>query len=210
MGTRSWMGCAALVGVCVAGSALAAVDASRVAGDLHYNENRTPVGLDVRLGVGGLTGEGGALTKPGPLVGISAGAQPFRLIGVEGGLEGQRLPISDARIAQGEALWRYNLGLLAKAGPLLVQDRLRPYVGAGAGISYFNASKGAESLYRNDFVAEVPVAAGVDYRFTPGIFAGARATYRFMIGEEFADFATADNKTTGGLLNFSVTAGGRF
>lgn len=210
MGSRSWMTGVALMGLCTAGSAFAAVDASRVAGDLHYNEDRTPVGLDVRLGVGGLTGEAGSLTKAGPLVGITAGAQPFRLIGIEGGIEGQRLPISDPRVPQGEALWRYNLGLLVKAGPLIVQDKVRPYVGAGAGISYFNASSGAEGLYRNDFVGELPIAAGVDYRFTPGIYAGARATYRFMVGEDFADAATLDAKTSGGLLNFSIAAGGRF
>lgn len=210
MKLRSVMGGVALVAVCSAGSAFAAIDASRVANDVKFDEATTPVGLDVRLGVGGFTGQAGQETHAGPLLGITAGAQPFKLIGVEAGVEGQRLPIADSSVAPGEALWRYNVGVMAKAGPLLVQDKMRPYVGVGAGVSYLNASKGAEGFYSNDFVTEVPLAAGVDYRFTPGLFAGARATYRAMFGEEFANGATTSADTSGGLLNFSVTAGGRF
>ncbi len=210
MKTRSGMGGIALVVLCTAGSALAAVDASRVANDINFDQRSTPVGLDVRLGVGGFTGEAGELTKAGPLLGITAGAQPWDFIGVEAGVESQRLAIDDSRVGSGEAMWRHNLGVLAKAGPLLLNQKMRPYVGAGAGVSYLNASSGAEGLYRNDFITEVPVAAGLDYRFNQGFFAGARASYRFMFGEEFANAASADLDTSGGLLNFAVTAGGRF
>ncbi len=207
---RSWMGGFALVALCTAGSAFAAIDASRVGEEINYNEARTPVGVDVRVGVGGLTGDSGARTAPGPLLGITAGAQPWRLVGVEAGIEGQRLPIDDVRVGDEQALYRYNVGVLAKAGPLVLDDKLRPYVGAGVGVSYINATDGAESVYNNDIIQEVPLAAGLDYRFTPSIYAGARATYRVLFGEEFADTADVDGDTSGNLLNFGLMVGGRF
>lgn len=210
MKARSWMGGVALVSLCMSGAALAAPGAEDIAEDLKFNEEMTPVGVDVRLGAGGLAGRGGDVTQVGPLVGIAAGAQPWRFLGVEAGAEGQRLPIDDPRIGDGEAMYRYNVGLLAKAGPTLAQDKLRPYVGVGAGVSYLNATSGAENLYRNDFITEVPLAAGVDYRFGNGIFAGARASYRVLFGEEFADAATVDGDSGGNLLNIAATVGGRF
>jgi opacity protein-like surface antigen len=215
MKIRSWMGGIAMVALCTAGSAFAAVDAADVGERLNFNPDATKVGLDVRLGIGGLTGDLGARTAPGPLLGITAGAQPWRNLGLEAGIEGQRLPIDDARVGDEQALYRYNLGVLAKAGPLVMQEKLRPYVGAGVGVSYLNVSDEAEALYENDILAEVPLAAGVDYRFTDNIFAGARASYRILVGDEFADAAnvtldpTEDN-ADGNLLNFALTVGGRF
>ncbi|HZH13305.1 MAG TPA: outer membrane beta-barrel protein [Archangium sp.] len=215
MKIRSWMGGIAMVALCTAGSAFAAVDAADVGNRLNFNPEQTRVGLDVRLGLGGLTGDLGERTAPGPLLGITAGAQPWRLIGVEAGVEAQRLPIDDNRVVDGEAMYRYNLGVLAKAGPLVMQDKLRPYVGAGVGVSYLNATEQAEALYENDILAEVPLAAGVDYRFTENIFAGARASYRVLVGDEFADTASVtldptDDNPDGNLLNFALTVGGRF
>jgi opacity protein-like surface antigen len=215
MKTRSWMGGIAMVALCSAGSALAAIEASDVGSRLDFNPDQTKVGLDVRLGVGGLTGDLGARTAPGPLLGITAGAQPWQFIGVEAGVEGQRIPIDDDRVGDDQALYRYNLGVLAKAGPLVMQEKLRPYVGLGVGVSYLNASDEAETLYENDILAEVPLAAGVDYRFTDNIFAGARASYRVLVGDEFADTASVtldptDDNPDGNLLNFALTVGGRF
>lgn len=211
MKVRSWMGGIAVVAFCAAGSAFAAIEATRVDEELKFNPDQTKVGLDVRLGVGGLTGDLGERTTPGPLLGITAGAQPWRNIGIEGGFEGQRLGIDDARVGDGEGMYRFNVGVLAKAGPLVLNDTIRPYVGTGVGVSYLNASEGAEDVYDNDLMAELPLAAGIDYRFTPSIFAGARATYRVLFGDEFADdaIATEDNPD-GNLLNFGVMVGGRF
>ncbi|HEX5746027.1 MAG TPA: outer membrane beta-barrel protein [Archangium sp.] len=215
MKIRSWMGGIAMVTLCTAGSALAAVEASDVGERLNFNPDQTKVGLDVRLGVGGLTGDLGARTAPGPLIGITAGAQPWQLLGVEAGVEGQRLPIDDDRVGDNQAMYRYNLGVLAKAGPLVLQQKLRPYVGAGVGVSYLNATDGADAIYENDILAEVPLAAGLDYRFTDNVFAGARASYRILVGDEFADTASvtlnpADDNPDGNLLNFALTVGGRF
>ncbi|HSP78218.1 MAG TPA: hypothetical protein VLQ93_06795 [Myxococcaceae bacterium] len=214
MKIRSWMGCLSVVALGTAGPALA-IEATRVGEALGFEEEKTRVGLDVHAGLGSFTGTLGERTGTGPLLGIAAGAQPWRLLGIELGYEGQRLPIEDPRVGDGEAMWRHNASLLAKAGPLLLEDRLRPFVGAGLGLSYLNASDGATDtgLYaNNDIIREVPLAAGVDYRFGEqrNIFAGARATYRLVYGEEFVDAATVVGPAKGNLLNFSATVGGRF
>jgi opacity protein-like surface antigen len=210
MKVRSWMGGFAVVALFTAGSAFAAIDASRVGTELDFQEEQTQIGLDARVGVGGFTGEAGERTAPGPMLGITAGAQPWRNLGIEAGFEGQRLPIDDDRVGDGEALYRYNLGVLAKAGPLVLNEKLRPYVGAGVGLSYINVTDDADALYTNDLIEEVPLAAGVDYRFSPNLFAGARASYRVLLGTEFADPATGTGETGGNLLNFAATVGGRF
>ena len=206
MRIRSVMGGLAASAVLLAGPALA-VEAQRVEEDLNFDARNTKVGLDVRLGLGGVTGELGEETGTGPLLGIAAGAQPWKALGIEVGYEGQRLPISDEIVGDGEALYRHNVGLLAKAGPMLDQ-KWRPYVGAGVGLSYFNVSDGAEARYDNDIVSEVPLAAGLDYNFGGAIFAGARATYRLMYGEGYADDIAGD--ADGSLFNASITLGGRF
>jgi hypothetical protein len=183
-----------------------AVEATEVGQRLDYNPN-PPVGVDVRLGLGGFTGELAEDTGVGPLLGINAGAQVWPLIGIEAGYEGQRLPVDGDVAGNGEGIWRHNVGLLAKVGPM-IDEKWRPFVGAGAGLSYLNPSEGAEVAFDNDFVTEIPVAAGVDYRLG-NIFAGARATYRVLGGEEFVeDAGTNDDK--GSLFNASITVGGRF
>ncbi|MDY7228434.1 outer membrane beta-barrel protein [Hyalangium rubrum] len=205
MRIRSVMGSLATAAVLFAGPALA-IEAQRVDEELDFDAERAKVGLDVRVGLGGVTGELGEETDTGPLLGIAAGAQVWKALGVELGYEGQRLPISDDIVGDGEALYRHNVGLLAKAGPLIDQ-KWRPYVGAGVGLSYLNVSDGAETLFDNDVVSEVPLAAGVDYNFG-AIFAGARATYRLMYGEGYADDFAGD--ADGSLFNASITLGGRF
>ncbi len=207
MNIRSVMGSLAAAAVLLAGPALA-IEAQRVDEALNFDAERTKVGLDVRVGLGGLTGDLGEQTGTGPMLGVAAGAQPWRALGIEMGYEGQRLPINDTLVGDGEAMYRHNVGLLAKAGPL-IDEKWRPFVGAGVGVSYLNATDGAEFLYDNDFISEVPLAAGLDYNFG-AIFAGARATYRLMYGEEFADQATAGGEANGNLFNASITIGGRF
>lgn len=203
---RHWMkGGVAALALGLGGPALA-VEATEVGQKLNYDQN-PPVGVDVRLGLGGFTGELADDTGVGPLLGISAGAQPWSFIGIEAGYEGQRIPVDEAVAGDGEGIWRHNVGLLAKVGPM-IDEKWRPFVGAGAGISYLNPSEGAEGDFDNDFVTEIPVAAGVDYRLG-NIFAGARATYRVLGGEEFVEDAGADDDK-GSLFNASITVGGRF
>ncbi len=192
--------------LCLGGPALA-VEAQNVGEALNYNAT-PPVGVDVRLGLGGFTGDLGDETGVGPLLGINAGAQPWSFIGIEAGYEGQRLPIDDNRVVDGEGIWRHNVGLLAKVGPL-INEKWRPFVGAGAGLSYLNPSEDAEGVYENDFVTELPLAAGVDYRLG-NLFAGARATYRIVGDEELVDNPTDFADEKGSLFNASIMVGGRF
>ncbi|PTL78568.1 hypothetical protein DAT35_39290 [Vitiosangium sp. GDMCC 1.1324] len=204
------MGGIALVAFCTAGSAFAAIDATRVAPGFKFEEGKTPVGADLRGGFGNFTGNAGSRTGTGGLLGVAADAQPWRFLGIEASYEGQRLPIDDSRVGNGEAMWRHNLSLMAKGGPLLLKDKLFPYLGAGLGLSYLNASEGAEFLYKNDFIEEVPLAAGADYHFTRHVFAGARFTYRPLFGTSFADQATGTGQTSGGLINYNLSVGGQF
>jgi Outer membrane protein beta-barrel domain len=212
MSVRSVVRGMAVAVLCLAGPAMAQVEADEVQEKVGFDPAATRVGVDVRVGVGGMTGELGELTAPGPLLGITAAAQPSEALGIEVGYEGQRLPIDDFRVGDEQAMYRHNITLLAKTGPLLMEDKLRPYVGAGVGVSYLNVTDGAQDtgLYTNDMVRELPVAAGLDYRITDNIHAGARASYRFMFGEEFANDAQLDNEAEGDLLNVGLTVGGRF
>ncbi|RKH39116.1 outer membrane beta-barrel protein [Corallococcus sicarius] len=201
--TAGWVA----AGVCIAGPAFA-VDATQVGRRSGYNEATVEGGLDVRLGLGGFTGELGDETGVGPLFGINANAQPYPLIGVEAGYEGQRVPIDDGRVGDGEGVWRNNGTLLGKLGPV-VNQKWRPFVGVGLGLSYLNPSDGAEGVYDNDWQTELPIAAGLDYRFG-NLFAGARATYRLVGGEEIVTVPGTDEDAKGSLFNGNITVGGRF
>ncbi|MFL5349405.1 MAG: hypothetical protein ACJ8AT_31780 [Hyalangium sp.] len=188
-----------------AGPALA-VEAQQVSKQLKPNPENVQAGLDVQVGFGNLTGDLAKDTGTGPLLGITGVVQPFKYLGFEAGYEGQRIPIDYALVPNGEGLWRHNAGLLAKAGPLVL-NHLRPFVGVGAGLSLINPSAGAGTIFDNDLVEEVPLAAGVEYHYGK-ISAGARATYRLMFGESFAD--ALPNEPGGNLFTASATLGGRF
>lgn len=210
------MGCMvgglAVAVLCLASPALAQIEATEVDEALGFDADATRVGVDVRAGVGIMTGDLGDRTAPGPMIGITAGAQPWRTFGIEAGYEGQRLPIDDFRVGDEQAMYRHNVSFLAKTGPLLANDKLRPYVAAGVGLSYFDVTDDAKDtgLYTNDFVREVPLATGIDYRFTNNIYAGARASYRVLFGEEFANPAEVGGEAEGDLFNLGLTLGGRF
>src|SRR5690242_10086575 len=152
--------------------------------------------LNVSL-TGGLntyTGDIGDDTGPGGFLGVQASSRPLPLVGLEVGYEGSRNPFEDLN----GGLWRHNVGALAKVGPELgVNRNLRPFVGAGFGVSLLNPSKEGEILYDNDFITEVPLAAGVEYNFG-ALTAGARATYRLVGGE---DLGLAQN---GNIVNFGL------
>ncbi len=207
MKIRSVMGGIAAATLLCAAPALAAVEAEQVSTGLKPNPENAQAGLDVHVGFGGLTGDVGKETGTGPLLGISAVAQPFNLLGFEAGYEMQRFPFDDIRVPSGEGLWRHNVGLLARAGPLVL-NHFRPFLGVGAGLTFLNPGVTAEPLYDNDIVEELPLAAGVDYHFG-SLSAGARATYRLLFGESFADNALGGSPG-GSLFNASFTLGGRF
>jgi hypothetical protein len=157
--------------------------------------------LSVTGGLNTYTGDLGDNTSPGAFFGIQANSRPLPIIGLELGYEGARNAFEDL---DNEGLWRHNVGALAKVGPQLGQDgNLRPFVGAGFGVSLLNPSEGAEVAFDNDVVSEVPLAAGVDYNFGT-VSAGARATYRLLGGE---DLGLAQD---GNIVNIGLQLGGSF
>jgi hypothetical protein len=205
----SLMAAAALLGFATAGAALAqGLDASEVNRDII--EFQEPQGYDVqvRAGVGGFLGGVGELTGVGPVWGVQVEVDPANIMGLELAYEGSRTPITDERVADGEAIWRNGLSGAAKLfAPGF--ETWRPFAGAGLGFAYLNPSDGAEDLYQNDFVAEIPVMLGIELNTPGGFTAGLRGTYRFTLGEEVADLAAAGSPG-GGLLSAAATLGGRF
>ncbi|OJT25244.1 hypothetical protein BO221_12910 [Archangium sp. Cb G35] len=151
-------------------------------------------------GLNTYTGDIGDNTTAGGFLGVQANSRPLPLLGVELGYEGARNAFEDID----GGLWRHNVGALAKVGPeLLANGSLRPFVGAGFGVSLLNPSEDGELFFENDVVTEVPLAAGVDYKFG-GVTAGARATYRLVGGE---DLGLAQD---GNIVNFGIQLGGAF
>lgn len=188
--------------------AAAAVEAQNVAKGLGIKQDPA-FGFDFHLGMGTLTGSLGDDIGLGWLVGFSAVTMPWKYVGLEVGYELERLPIKERRVGdEGEALWRNNLGLLVKAGPL-IQEKWRPYVGAGFGVSYFNPSDGADHVYDNDWTTEIPLVIGAEYRL--GYFyAGIRGSYSFIGGEDIVNRPGTTENAHGGLLNGTLTLGARF
>jgi hypothetical protein len=158
------------------------------------------LGVTVSGGVNAFTGDIGENTGAGGFVGVQANSRPLPLIGLELGYEGSRNPFEDFD----GSLWRHNVGALAKVGPQLGQNgNLRPFVGAGFGVSLLNPSEDGEIFFDNDVVTEVPVAAGIDYKLG-AVTAGARATYRFLGGE---NLGLAQD---GNAVNVGLQLGGAF
>ncbi|MFP2904530.1 outer membrane protein [Pyxidicoccus sp. 3LFB2] len=158
-------------------------------------------GLSVRSGVSAFTGDLGGETDAGAFLGIQGEARLFPAIGLELGYEGSANGFEE----NSGTLWRHNVGALAKLGPVL-DDRWMPFVGAGLGVSYLDPTgEAGDGVFDEDIVAEVPLSAGIEYRFS-GMTAGARATYRIVEGESFAPGSVDE----GDLFTAGLSLGGRF
>ncbi|WP_241758612.1 outer membrane protein [Pyxidicoccus parkwayensis] len=159
-------------------------------------------GLTVHSGLLHYTGSLGEETKVGTYLDILAEATLFPLLGVEAGYEGSANGFSESNVG---TLWRHNASVLAKFGPTL-GGHWKPYVGAGVGLSYLDTSGEADQQpFTNDWAPEVPLAAGVEYRFY-GVTAGARATYRVLIGDDVGSGPYYE----GDILSAGVSLGMRF
>lgn len=201
-----------------AASALALIGAPAMATDAtdididRMSENTEGIGeydVAVQGGAAGYLGGLSDYTGVGPVWGVRVDGDLSRGFGWEVGYTGARTPLTDGRIEDGNAIWKNGVSTMAK---VYVPNgmQLRPFAGVGLGGSYLNVSEGAEGLYQNDFVAELPVAAGLEFRSENGFNAGLRAQYNFMAGEEFAAPAAPGESPEGGLLSGQLSVGGRF
>lgn len=197
-----------LVGA-LAGACLVAAPA------LAQGEGKERPRLDLRLngGIADYTGNLGATTQMGALYGVTVGTQApgmMGLVGAEAGYEGS----SNSVVGDGTGtVVRHNLNGLLKLGPMLSvreKDTVKPFVGAGIGVSYVNPTDEAEAVgLRKDWLAEIPLAAGVEYRMG-NLTAGVRGTYRVLAFDEFAEPTPEANNPSGGLASGSLTLGGVF
>ncbi|QSQ24992.1 hypothetical protein JY651_08695 [Pyxidicoccus parkwayensis] len=166
---------------------------------------RGDVNVFLRGGVGDYTGDLGDLTSTGPAWGLTLNVQPTTFLGIEVGYEGSRNSISDARLLEEPALLRQGGSALVKVSPPFL-TAIRPFVGAGLGLSYVDVRGQGADLYASDTMEEVPLAAGVEFN-SGALTAGLRATYRVLLSEDFTSTPEADS---GGLLDASLTLGARF
>ncbi|QRO01167.1 hypothetical protein JRI60_20120 [Archangium violaceum] len=187
------------LGVGVAGTAMAQ-DGYPRQGDVN---------VFVDGGIGGYTGDLGGLTATGPTWGVTLNLQPFKMLGFEVGYDGSKNDVTDDRFRAADApsFIRHGASSLVKLSPPM--ERIRPFVGGGLGVSYVYA-RGAQAggPYESDLMEEIPLSAGVEFN-TGALTAGLRGTYRILVDDGFAD-AAVPGDASGGLLDASLTVGGRF
>ena len=170
---------------------------------------RRQTAMFLKGGVGGFTGDLGDYAATGPVWGVALNLQPWNVVGMEIAYEGSRNMLEDPRVELSPAVTRHGASGLLKLGLPFI-ERVRPFVGAGLGASYVTVS-GSDTggLYRNDIMEEIPFAGGLEFN-SGALTAGVRATYRLLIDEGFADGAQPVGNPEGGMLDASLTIGGRF
>jgi hypothetical protein len=159
-------------------------------------------------GVGGYTGDLGGLTDTGPAWGVTLNVQPYKMLGFEVGYAGTKNDVTDDRSsAEAPSFLRHGASSLVKVSPPFM-ERVRPFVGAGLGVSYVFVRNGQTSPYNSDLMEEVPLAAGIEFN-SGALTAGLRGTYRILVDDNFAD-AAVPGDASGNLVDTTLTVGGRF
>ena len=182
---------AVVLGLGVAGTALA-----------RDSDDRGAVKVFASGGVSDFTGDVGRDINAGPSWGLTLNLQPTHIFGFELGYDGSRNTINNGVLPDASLTRNGATGLIKIAPPLL--EVVKPFVGAGLGASYVSAHGGL-GLYDSDLMEEVPLAAGIEFN-KGAVTAGLRATYRLLLDENF----TPLTRNEGGLLDGSLTLGGRF
>lgn len=190
-------GAAALV------AALTSAGAARAADD----DRQGDVNVFLKGGLSSFTGELADVTGAGPAWGVALNLQPFNVVGFEVGYDGTKNDLDDDRAGGSARLTRHGATGLVRLSPPFV-ERIKPFVATGLGASYVRVSDDDSGLYRNDFLEEVPVVAGLEFN-TGALTAGLRGTYRFLFDERFAERAQPGNPE-GALFDAALTVGGRF
>ena len=183
---------AMMLGLGVAGPALARDD-----------DQRGGVKVFASGGVSDFTGDVGRDVNAGPSWGLTVNLQPTNILGFELGYDGSRNTIDNGVLPDASLTRNGATGLIKIAPPFI--EVVKPFVGAGLGASYVSAHGGL-GLYDSDLMEEVPVAAGIEFN-KGAVTAGLRATYRLLLDENFSPLR---RNTDGGILDGSLTLGGRF
>ncbi len=164
---------------------------------------RGSVNVFLRGGAGSYTGDLGDNVNVGPSWGLTLDLQPLRFVGFELSYEGARntaktelLDISFTR--QGGS------GLVKLLLPLF--KAVKPFVGAGLGISNISIGGDLQGAFESDVVAELPVAVGFEVN-SGALTAGARATYRLLLDENLGEQV---DDPQGGFFDVVLTLGIRF
>ncbi len=161
-------------------------------------------------GLGLFTSDLSNVTSAGPAWGLLLSYQPIELFGIEFGYEGSRNSLSDPRAPQSTGLFRHGgFGLVKVSVPLI--PIIHPFVGAGLGLGYVFVQGQSSPAYDNGFIAELPVAAGVEIDF-PAFNIGARATYHYFLTQQFSkDLRPLGGAAySGNLFDVSATVGVSF
>jgi opacity protein-like surface antigen len=187
--------------------ALALTAAGTAAAQERREGKRGDVNVFLRGGVGDYTGGLGDITSTGPAWGVTVNVQPTTFLGFELGYEGSQNGVDDLRLLENPSLVRQGGSALLKVSPPFLTT-IRPFVGAGLGMSYVDVRGQAADLYESDTMQEVPLAAGVEFN-SGALTAGFRTTYRVLLNEGWAQ-ENLDPDTEGGLLDASLTLGARF
>lgn len=208
---RTIFGLCTALGFAAAPAIAADATEVRVGEYLEPAEDRSKYQASLNVGVGGYLGQLSDFTGVGPVWALNVEGDLTRGIGWEIGYNGARTPLTHALIPENEAAWRHGLSGMAKLfAPGM--ETLRPFAGIGLGAGYINVSENAEDVFRNDFIAEIPVALGLEFDTAAGISAGLRTTYRFQAGEEFAKnvVPAGSESPEGGQISAGLTVGGSF
>jgi hypothetical protein len=138
--------------------------------------------LAARGGVEGYTGSLAPRNSAGPSWGVTLGAQPTSVFGLEVGYQGARNDIDDPA-AEGGRINRNGGNVNVKIS--LAPRSVEPYVFGGVGISRANVTGEPGAGYQSDTFGQVPVGAGLNLHL--GAFtAGARVAYEILFNRDFA------------------------
>ncbi|MFN0062731.1 MAG: hypothetical protein ACKVPX_09460 [Myxococcaceae bacterium] len=165
-------------------------------------------GIVLLGGAGDYTSTIGEYTVIGPTWGVVISMQPLRFLGVEVGYSGARNELDLLRFPtlSRASVWRNGANAMVKLG--VPYDAIRPFVGAGFGLSVTSITGSPnDGLLTSDFLGEIPLCIGIEVngrRFN----AGVRATYRLLIDAGF--LPAAANGAWGGPIDVQATLGVRF